>query len=234
MSGSETPYDDTNVRYASRKGRGNNNCYAYALDLSTTRGAHKLQPGDLSPGNRGEVDLRDCSDLRRRVLRDGAAAASPDGMCPSGTYKIMGFVAPGQDFHWYKQNGDLRVRADQDTSPTSLARRLGVPRDAVNATPGRKVARGEEVSVRHAGLWSHKRGFATGPLLLDACGKPIVDPRRACRDYSSEGGANYSKFCGAYCVRRRRQFNKSSRRASRGSRGSPGATVATLSSSSRR
>ena len=47
-------------------------------------------------------------------------------------------------------------------------------------------------------LWSHKQGFATGPVLVDASGKTITDPRRANRAYP---GLNYSKFCSAYMVK---------------------------------
>jgi hypothetical protein len=47
-------------------------------------------------------------------------------------------------------------------------------------------------------LWSHKQGFATGPVLVDASGKTIADPRRANRAYP---GLNYSKFCSAYMVK---------------------------------
>ena len=47
-------------------------------------------------------------------------------------------------------------------------------------------------------LWSHKQGWATGPVIVDASGKTIADPRRANRKYP---GLNYSKFCSAYCVK---------------------------------
>lgn len=47
-------------------------------------------------------------------------------------------------------------------------------------------------------LWSHKQGFGAGPVLVDASGRTIKDPRRANRNYP---GLNYSKFCSAYCVK---------------------------------
>ena len=47
-------------------------------------------------------------------------------------------------------------------------------------------------------LWSHKQGWATGPVLVDAKGRTIRDPRRADKNYP---GLNYSRFCSAYCVK---------------------------------
>jgi hypothetical protein len=47
-------------------------------------------------------------------------------------------------------------------------------------------------------LWAHKQGFGAGPVIVDASGKTIANPRRADRNY---GMLNYSKFCSAYCVK---------------------------------
>jgi hypothetical protein len=49
-------------------------------------------------------------------------------------------------------------------------------------------------------LWSHKTGWAGGPLIVDASGYTIKDPRKADRNYKP--GFHYSKFCSAYAVRR--------------------------------
>ncbi len=46
--------------------------------------------------------------------------------------------------------------------------------------------------------WSHKMGWATGPLLTDSCGKAIKDPRKACKNYSF----NYKNYCSSMCVRK--------------------------------
>lgn len=53
--------------------------------------------------------------------------------------------------------------------------------------------------MHRSGLWSHKRGHHTPPLIHDASGNPIWDPLKANRNY---GSLNYRKFCGAFCVRR--------------------------------
>lgn len=47
-------------------------------------------------------------------------------------------------------------------------------------------------------LWAHKQGFGAGPVIVDASGKTIANPKRADRNY---GILNYSKFCSAYCVK---------------------------------
>jgi len=47
-------------------------------------------------------------------------------------------------------------------------------------------------------LWAHKQGWGTRPILVDAKGKTIYDPRKANRNY---GRLNYSQLCGVYCVR---------------------------------
>ena len=49
-------------------------------------------------------------------------------------------------------------------------------------------------------LWSHKTGWAGGPLIVDASGNTISDPRKADRNYTP--GFHYTKFCSAYGVRR--------------------------------
>lgn len=53
--------------------------------------------------------------------------------------------------------------------------------------------------MHRSGVWSHKRGHATPPLIHDASGKVIWDPLKADRNY---GSLDYRKFCGAFCVRR--------------------------------
>lgn len=49
-------------------------------------------------------------------------------------------------------------------------------------------------------LWAHKQGWAGGPLMIDASGKTIVDPRKANLNYHP--GFHYTKFCSAWAVRR--------------------------------
>ncbi len=202
LSGSETTY--TNITYGTKRGIGNNNCYGWALDVYKNSGTRKLQPGNLSRAP-GKMDLGSCDALTARTLQDlrrrtggRAHAVDPDAPCAKGFYKIMGFLAPGRDYHWYRQHKDLMVRlTDRAATPTNVATSLGVEPSQVYS-PTRRPRVGDMVLVKNSGLWSHKQGFATGPILKDACGKAIRDPRRACRAYTPE--LDYTRFCGAFCV----------------------------------
>ena len=51
-----------------------------------------------------------------------------------------------------------------------------------------------------ANIFAHKRGWATGPLVTDAKGKVIIDPRKASRDYP---GLNYKSIVAHSVLRTR-------------------------------
>jgi len=134
----------------------------------------------------------------------------------------------GGDFHWYRETNAVRYKTRPGDTVTGLARffrvtpaviRAAVAKGArpTSASNGRIANTNRNLPVLnqmvHRGsgairsgkviqfpvrLWSHKQGFATGPVLVDASGKTITDPRRANRAYP---GLNYSKFCSAYMVK---------------------------------
>lgn len=190
-SGSEETFSEDT--YGTSKGRLGNNCYQWAIDAYADRANFKLQPGEIA-GLGGDVDLSDCRDLKRRVLADlkgDIYSANADKPCRRGFYKIMSVLAKDSDYHWYKQNRDVLVRTDRHTAE-DIARTFRVP--VANVAMG-----GSHAMVLGADVWSHKQGNATGPLLKDACGKIIKDPRKACRDYPVY---KYDTFCSAYCVRK--------------------------------
>lgn len=204
LSGSESAF--TNVTFGGKRGIRNNNCYAWAIDSYADDGARKLQPGNLSSTNAAAnagADMTRCQTVAARAARDlrgRAYPATPEAPCRKGYYKIMSFVSEGRDFHWYRQHKDALVRLSDNLRDTAaLARALGVRPDQVYS-PSPVPRPGDTVLVKDAGLWSHKRGFATAPILKDACGKAIRDPRKACRRYDD---LDYSKFCGAMCVKAR-------------------------------
>ena len=184
--------------YGTRRGQGNNNCYGWAIDEYRDDGGRKLQPGNLS--DTALESLASCDQLRDRALADlrGAAYAVDAGQaCRKGYYKVMSFLDPGDDYHWYKQHRHALVRLTPETpTPAAVAKALGVPLRAVYS-PSSAPGPGDMVLVKHANVWSHKQGFATGPLLRDACGTVIKDPRSACRTY---GSLDYTRYCGALCV----------------------------------
>lgn len=49
-------------------------------------------------------------------------------------------------------------------------------------------------------LWAHKQGWAGGPLMTDASGHVILDPRKCDMNYTP--GFHYTKFCSAWAVKR--------------------------------
>lgn len=201
VSGSEPLFSD--LVYGTPRGKMNNNCYAWAIDAYRGSGGVKLQPGDLSRQTT-DLDASSCAFLRNRAMDDnkgrGIYAVQPSAKCRKGFYKIMTFIDKDNDYHWYKQNGSLLYRVSPGDTPGSIARELSVPASAVvSATPDPRP--GDLVFVRNAGVFSHKQGFATGPLLRDASKRIIADPRAANRDY---GDYNYRTFCGAMCIRNTR------------------------------
>jgi hypothetical protein len=134
------------------------------------------------------------------------------------------------DFHWYKEISAIRYRIRPGDTVTGLAKFFhvlpGVIRAALakgksssNVNNGRVANSNSDLHVLNKNneksslklksgkviefpvkLWSHKTGWAGGPLIVDASGKTITDPRRANRSYKP--GFHYSKFCAAYGVRR--------------------------------
>lgn len=198
MSGGEPLFSD--LVYGTPQGRLNNNCYAWALDAYRGSGGIKLQPGNMTHQSTN-MNASSCRFLRDRTLDDSRArgiyAVKPERKCKAGYYKIMAFIDKDKDYHWYKQNGSLLYRVAQGETRSTIARDLGVPvTSVVSPTPSPKP--GDLVFVRNAGVFSHKQGFATGPLLRDASSTIIPDPRRANRNY---GDYNYRTFCGAMCIR---------------------------------
>lgn len=213
----------SDLLYSTPAGAGNNNCYSWAVEAySNARGGRKLQPGDLSgvgslaangSGNTPSngVDIGRCEDVLAKTERDAAAQrhwvrrvdASASVACPRGSSKIMAFLDPGNDYHWYRFHRNLLYRVRHPRTVAELAAEFGVRPEDVHA-PGTssssktRLAKGDMVLIRGAAVWSHKRGHSPeGPLLKDACGKIIKDPRTACRDYGT--GTNYTTPCGALC-----------------------------------
>jgi hypothetical protein len=210
--------------YATPVGKGNNNCYAYAVDHYTNSGETKLQPGDLAgpggvPGDGPGVDLGTCDDIVRKALDDARAMGwslrylgmPGDGACPSGSYKIACVIAPNTDFHWYRHHKDLLYRVKTPRTVADIAAEFGVPVRDVDAPNGKTVAAGDMVLIKNADVWSHKQGFSpAGPLLKDSCGRLIKDPWKACRDYGLE--LKYTVACGAFCLDKSALTNRPSGR----------------------
>jgi hypothetical protein len=196
-SGSEDVFNEG--VYGTPRGKGNNNCYGWAIDEYRNSGESKLQPGNLGR-EPGRFELRSCEQLNARVLADMRGRAYVEDAqvpCKRGYYKIMGFLDPDDDYHWYKQHRHALVQlSGRLRSVAGVARVMGVsPKQVYSPSPRPRT--GDTLLVKDAGVWSHKQGFATGPLLKDACDQVIKDPRQACRAY---GNLNYTRYCGSLCV----------------------------------
>jgi len=162
--------------------------------------------------------------MRARILYDNPRTvyALPRGKdsqpCKNGYYKVMSFVGTstdGQmygDFHFYKQVGAVRYRTQKGDTPKSIAKFFRVKESVIkeamkhstaqrNAVDGMYNDRVSEPTGRilkfPVNLWAHKQGWGTRPMLVDASGKTIEDPRKANRKY----GVDYNILCGSYCVR---------------------------------
>lgn len=197
----------SNALYGSPVGTSQNNCYAYAIDHYKESGGDKLQPGELASVP-GKLNLGNCDDLVSRALADAKAMGWTlrtlrDGeRCAEG-YKIVAVLAPNNDFHWYRHHKDLLYRVKTPRSSEDLAREFDVPRNnvIVPKVDASRVDVGDIVLIRNADVWSHKQGFSPdGPLLRDACGKIIKDPKLACRNYGS--GLDYTAVCGTFCFKK--------------------------------
>jgi len=134
------------------------------------------------------------------------------------------------DFHFLKQVGRVRYRVRPGDTVPGLSRFFHVrpevirealrkPTKALSPSNGRisnsnlTILNKENEKARLAArltpgriitfpvnLWAHKQGWAGGPLLVDASGKTIVDPRKANLRYKP--GFHYTKLCSVWAVRR--------------------------------
>ena len=184
-----------------------NNCYAYAFhDLRKWR-PHKSVPGDRSTGMLNS-DYTHCKGIAKKIVDDNPGKVKVvryDKKCPKGYYKVMMVVAPkdkygnpGGDFHFYKQHGIVNYRIRNGDTLENMVKFFKVPKQRLEKAA--LVAGGFKVgkTLRFVcNCFSHKMGWATGPLLVDSEGLLMKDPRKAGRRY----GLDYSKYCNSFCVK---------------------------------
>lgn len=199
LSGNEVVYRAG--PWTNKKAMWNNNCYAYAVNDLRYYRIHKAQPGNVSGMSNNYHSYSTCKGLAKRVVSDnpGKIFVCPNYKkpCPRGYYKVMLFVSPVKghnDFHWYKQHGKITYKVKAGDTKKSIAAFFKVKPSDIKGT----VSPGRNVTIT-ANVWSHKRGWGDGPLLVDSKGKAILNPRKAGRDY---GSLNYKRFCHAFCVKR--------------------------------
>lgn len=206
LSGSEPVFTDR--RWGSKKGVTSNNCYAYAVGDYEAYRFQKSTPGDRSGLSKRNHTYTNCNELPKRVISDNPKKvyrAKAEEQCRKGYYKVMMFVSPGRptnyirqgDFHFYKQHGVIEYKIKNGDTIKSVASFFRVPISRIKRAGRFQV--GKRI-VFKANIFSHKRGWATGPLLVDAKGKLIKDPRKSSRDYKT---LNYELYCGSFCVKNR-------------------------------
>lgn len=179
------------------------NCYAYAVGDHAMYRDNKSVPGNHSGMSSMFHTYKNCKGLAKRVISDNPKKvylARATEKCRKQFYKVMMFVAPTNayhnstgDFHFYKQHGVVNYTVKKSDTRMKIARFFKIP---LSRIPLRLPAAGKIIKIR-ANVFSHKLGWATGPLLTDAKGKAIKDPRKANRKY----GFNYSKYCCSFCVK---------------------------------
>lgn len=200
VAGNSAPVCKRNV-FSHPEGIPRSNCYAYALGLGRRRGPYyKLQPGDLS--SKKPFGLASCKDVRQRTLEDldivGGFETEITAKCTPGYYKIALILSKNMDYHYLILHKDVIYVAERGDTRQSIAEKFSVRVQCVERRAS--YAPGTSVYIKNAHIWSHKRGAAYAPSLLDARGKIIHDPRTASFDY---GMLNYSTYCTSFCVRSR-------------------------------
>lgn len=205
LSGSEPVF--TTRKWGSKKGIGGNNCYDYAFNDYSNFRTQKSSPGNRSGGRNNLGPIKACGTLPTSVKQNNPSSVylvKAESVCRPGYYKAMMFVAPANkknmfnsgDFHFYKQHGEVEYKVKNGDTYTSISKFFGIPISRVKNAGPLKV--GKTIKLK-ANVFSHKRGWATGPLLVDSKGKIIKDPRKAGRNYP---GLNYKDYCSSFCVKR--------------------------------
>ena len=188
----------------------NNNCYAYAVgDFNSynDRRINKSLPGERAGLDRTHSYTHCGGNLGRRVIADNPGKvylAKSAQRCKPNFYKVMMFVASKNkygnsngDFHFYRQHGIVNYTVKPGDSYTRISKFFGIPLDRVKkSNKTDKLTPGMTLRFKANGF-SHKRGWGTGPLLVDAKGKAIVDPRKSNNRY----GYEYDKHCCSFCVK---------------------------------
>ncbi|QIG59899.1 hypothetical protein [Dishui Lake phycodnavirus 4] len=203
LSGSEPLY--TERRWGSKKGIEHDNCYDYAFGNYSPYRTQKSSPGNRSGNNNNFNAIRSCGNLPSRVISDNPSKVykvKAEKVCRPGFYKTMMFVAPAGknlfntgDFHFYKQHGRVEYKPKKGDTYEKIAKFFGVPENRIRRAGA--IVPGKTIRF-NANIFSHKRGWATGPLMVDSKGKIIKDPRKAGRNYT---GLNYSEYCSSFCVK---------------------------------
>jgi len=187
------------------KSKGANNCYAYAMGDFRKHRAMKSIPGWWA-GVRTNHPFTYCQGIKDLVLADGGKnvrVIHPRARCQAGWHKVVLVTSPQGDFHWARLNKSVRYFVKSRDTVTGIAKFFNVPtkviRDAMrHAGMGSTLFPHRKLYFK-AEVWSHKRGWATPPLLTGSNGNRL-NGLQAHKQMAYKG-MNYSQFCNAFCVR---------------------------------
>ena len=124
--------------YLSSKATDRANCYAYAFGVKGRKDGYKLQPGDKSGLKGVDFSLHDCRELVKRVRRDfkNTVYVTPHAQkpCRRGYAKVMAFIDPDRDFHFFRQDPNGFWSHKRGLTPVSITdachRRIRNPQKA--------------------------------------------------------------------------------------------------------
>lgn len=108
--------------YRSPRAVGRNNCLAFAFGEKGMVNGNKQQPGNKSGLKGVDFPLTTCGPMTQRILKDykgnvyRGSIAKP---CKAGYAKVMSFISPGRDFHWYRQEADGMWAHKRGLTPVS-------------------------------------------------------------------------------------------------------------------
>ena len=176
------------------------NCYVFALAPNIGRGGYyrnrlyKARPGDkCTRFKRHSFDFQHCEDIVKRVLCDNPKYVTkvPQRVVNSkmdNQHHLMAAVlSPGnnKDFHFLRRIPIEYIYKSWDKLKHKT------PRQCVE----------QLVTIQPKYVWAHQRGWsAGGPIIHDAQGNLIINPKTANFDYKR---LNYSIYCGLFKVKTR-------------------------------
>ena len=114
------------------------NCYDYAIGYQDKRNNKKPHNNKSTPGGPNfRNNVTSCNGLNKGILKDNPLAikrcSDPNKVCGRGYYKIMSFVSPGNDFHFYRQIQTVRYKIAAGNTVTGLARYFKVSPSVIRA-----------------------------------------------------------------------------------------------------
>jgi RHS repeat-associated protein len=81
-----------------------NNCYSYACNRPYGPDGKPRPPGTKPQPGGGDAPDLTCAAIIAAAKKDGLTNTSCNGGCPGGTHKVRLVIAPGVDYHWYRQD----------------------------------------------------------------------------------------------------------------------------------